>query len=479
MLPPSPDISDPAPIDFVEVTPPPPLSPIIVDGSDSNPSPAHVNEPSPAVQFRPAGANSSNSARSSLSVELVGVKRVREEAGVDNEDVDGKKRRLGEETAEQVDMEEAIDDLDLVGEEAEEGGATEDAARKGGGEMKKVEVQKVEMKEMEMKEVEMKEVEVKKEGIKEAEGKEEGTKEMERKEVVMEEVKMKEAQMKEVGLQEKEMKKLGEKEDGMKEVNSGKQGGKAETGKAETGKAETRKAETGKAEIGKAEQRAGAEGERDLEETKVTPNGKEEAAEGTRRRDGRVDEIVSSRQKEYTKGEGADVKEAKVGPAMREVKNEAAGRKDGDKAVEKGEGKEGGKDADKSGSSAMHAGFDEEPAQFNMAAMSAFEYEQVAKLNPVQLRRYEQFRRSDLKTIKVKKVLVSLNPLLTKATEPYIIAVKGLAKLFVGDVVETAIAVKKQLGETGPLHPKHLREAYRRLRKDGQVPNTQEHSPAL
>lgn len=122
---------------------------------------------------------------------------------------------------------------------------------------------------------------------------------------------------------------------------------------------------------------------------------------------------------------------------------------------------------------------EEEEAPLDLAAMSAFEYEQVAKLNPVQLRRYEQYRRSDLKNAKVKKVLVNLNPALQKASEQYIIAVKGLSKLFVGDVVECAIEVKKQMGEKGALQPKHLREAYRRLRRTGVIPSTTDKSASF
>lgn len=115
---------------------------------------------------------------------------------------------------------------------------------------------------------------------------------------------------------------------------------------------------------------------------------------------------------------------------------------------------------------------DDEGRPLDLAAIRDFEYQQVAKLTPVQLRRYEQYRRSDLTNQKVKKVLVQLNPILQKASEQYVIAVKGLAKLFVGDVVETAIQVRKQYGDDGPLQPKHLREAYRRLRRDGVIPNT-------
>lgn len=141
------------------------------------------------------------------------------------------------------------------------------------------------------------------------------------------------------------------------------------------------------------------------------------------------------------------------------------------------EGNEETKTKGEQGKNDMEIDEDERP--LDLAAMRKFEFEQVERLSPAQLRRYEQFRRSDLKNQKIKKVLVNLNPMLQKASEPYIIAVKGLTKLFVGDVVEKAIDIRMELGEKGALQPKHIREAYRRLRKNGAFPTPADKKPSF
>lgn len=48
----------------------------------------------------------------------------------------------------------------------------------------------------------------------------------------------------------------------------------------------------------------------------------------------------------------------------------------------------------------------------------------------------------------------------------------GMAKVYVGEIIETACESRDQLHELGPLRPKHIREAVRKLRKRNKVPNT-------
>jgi len=73
--------------------------------------------------------------------------------------------------------------------------------------------------------------------------------------------------------------------------------------------------------------------------------------------------------------------------------------------------------------------------------------------------RFEAYRRHALPKQAVRKVIQQT--LGQQVSQPVAQIVAGFAKVFVGEIVEKARAVQERRGETGPLSPDHLREAYR------------------
>ncbi|KAJ7503128.1 TAFII28-domain-containing protein [Mycena galericulata] len=83
----------------------------------------------------------------------------------------------------------------------------------------------------------------------------------------------------------------------------------------------------------------------------------------------------------------------------------------------------------------------------------------MENLSEPQYERFEAYRRHALPKQAVRKIIQQNVGMQVSAPVAQIVA--GFAKVFVGEMTEKARAVQARRGETGPLSPDHLREAYR------------------
>uniref|UniRef100_A0A7S4M734 TAFII28-like protein domain-containing protein n=1 Tax=Vannella robusta TaxID=1487602 RepID=A0A7S4M734_9EUKA len=90
------------------------------------------------------------------------------------------------------------------------------------------------------------------------------------------------------------------------------------------------------------------------------------------------------------------------------------------------------------------------------------------QFTPTQLDRFDNFRKVTFGKPAVREIMKRVTK--KTANEAIVVAMIGITKVFVGELVETSRTAMDERGELGPIQPRHIREAYRRLKMANKIP---------
>lgn len=92
----------------------------------------------------------------------------------------------------------------------------------------------------------------------------------------------------------------------------------------------------------------------------------------------------------------------------------------------------------------------------------------VNKMSEVERERYGAFKTSKFSKSSIKKMMTSATE--SPLGEDFVIAMKSIAKVFVGELVEEARSLMTEEGQEGEITPKYLERAYKRLDENKKLP---------
>ncbi|KAJ4463135.1 putative transcription initiation factor TFIID subunit 11 [Paratrimastix pyriformis] len=123
-------------------------------------------------------------------------------------------------------------------------------------------------------------------------------------------------------------------------------------------------------------------------------------------------------------------------------------------------------DTDLGGEEEKQVFFDEEVSWFQ-------EHEKkrvfAKHFTPEHWKRYSAYTHVSFPRVAIKKAMQGASQKRLMGVPP-VVVMSGLAKIFAADLIEMALQVQLERGDTGPLLPPHIHEAHRRLSHTPQGP---------